>query len=152
MKVLMVCLGNICRSPIAEGILQKQADDAGLDWTVHSAGTNFIHTGEPPHKSSQKVCKENGVDISQQRSMDFEAKHFEEYDQIYVMAEDVMNNCKKIAADRFDEKKIDYFLNELHPGSNQDVVDPWFGGEDGYYQVYEQIAQCCEKIFLKFNH
>ena len=147
----MTCLGNICRSPMAEGILQKLADEKGLNWQVDSAGTNGIHTGQPPHKSSQKVCKENGIDISGQRSMDFEAKHFTEYDKIYVFAADVMRDVKTIAGDKYDESKIDFFLNELYPGQNQDVIDPWYGGEDGYYDVFEQIYQGCEVILKKYE-
>lgn len=150
MKILMTCLGNICRSPMAEGILQKLANEKGLNWTVHSAGTNGIHTGESPHKSSQKVCKENGIDISNQRAMDFEAKHFEEYDKIYVFANDVMRDVKKIAGDKFDESKIDFFLNELYPKQDMDVIDPWYGGEDGYYDVFEQIYTGCEAIISKY--
>lgn len=148
----MTCLGNICRSPMAEGILQKLADENGLGWTVHSAGTNGIHTGEPPHKSSQKVCKENGIDITGQRSMDFEAKHFDEYDRIYVFAADVMRDVKTIAGDQFDKSKIDFFLNELYPGKDMNVIDPWYGGEDGYYDVFEQIHKCCEAILENFEN
>ena len=150
MKILMTCLGNICRSPMAEGILQQLANEKGLDWQVHSAGTNGIHTGEPPHKSSQKVCGENGFDITAQRSMNFEAKHFQEYDKIYVFAADVMRDVKSIAGDKFDAAKVDYFLNELYPGQNQDVIDPWYGGEDGYYDVFKQIKKGCEAIVAKF--
>lgn len=150
MKILMTCLGNICRSPMAEGILQKLANEKGLNWQVHSAGTNGIHTGQAPHKSSQKVCKENGIDISGQRSVDFEAKHFEEYDMIYVFANDVLRDVKTIAGDKFDKSKIDFFLNELYPSKNMDVLDPWYGGEDGYYDVFEQIEKGCEAIMDRY--
>jgi protein-tyrosine phosphatase len=136
---------------MAEGILQKLADEKGLGWTVHSSGTNGLHTGEPPHKSSQKVCKENGLDISEQRSMEFEAIHFVEYDKIYVFAADVMRDVKEIAGEQFDESKIDFFLNELYSGQNQDVIDPWYGGEDGYYDVFEQIQKGCEAIISKYH-
>jgi len=147
----MTCLGNICRSPMAEGILQKLADEKGLSWTVHSAGTNGLHTGEPPHNSSQKVCKENGINISGQRSMEFEAKHFDEYDKIYVFAADIMRDVKSIAGNQFDESKIDYFLNELYPGKNMNVIDPWYGGEDGYYDVFKQIYKGCEAILDSYT-
>lgn len=93
----MVCLGNICRSPIAEGILQHKAKVNGLDWTVHSAGTNGYHIGEAPHRFSQKVCKQHGIDISRQRAMYFLSRHLEEYDLIYALAEDVYQEIKKIA-------------------------------------------------------
>ena len=146
MKILMVCLGNICRSPLAEGILQHKANEAGLNWTVESAGTNGIYVGEAPHHFSQKVAKQNGINISNQIARKFEAKDFEKYDKIYVMAEDVMADVKRIAGKYFDEHKADYFLNELHAGKNEDVPDPWYGDEDGYTFVYELINKTCDAI------
>ena len=86
MKILMVCLGNICRSPIAEGVLRHKVKEHGLDWTVESAGTNPYHTGEAPHKYSQKVCLTHGIDISGQRARTFTKNDFEAYDVIYAFA------------------------------------------------------------------
>ena len=91
MKILMVCLGNICRSPLAEGILQDKAFKAGLSWSVESAGTQNYHTGEPPHPLSQKVAKINGIDICHQRARKFVAGDFEVYDKIYALAGDVLD-------------------------------------------------------------
>jgi protein-tyrosine phosphatase len=149
MKILMVCLGNICRSPLAEGILQQKAQQHNLNWVVDSAGTNGIHVGEPPHRLSQKVAKANGIDISKQISQLFFSTDFEEYDKIYVMAKDVMQEVKRIAGHRFDNDKIDYFLNELHEGKNEDVPDPWYGNEDGYVKVYDLIDKTCNAIIEK---
>ena len=146
----MLCLGNICRSPIAEGVLLAKAKANNLDWVVESAGTNGLHNGEAPHKLSQKVALKHGVDISLQKSRKFLATDFEKYDKIYVMAADVMNDAKKIAGKYFDENKIDYFLNELNEGKNDNVPDPWYGGEDGYDNVYEMIDRTCDAIVL--NH
>ena len=84
MKILMVCLGNICRSPLAEGVLKDKILKAGLDWTVDSAGTNGYHDGEPPHPLSQKVAKMNGIDICDQRSRRFVAEDFDRFDKIYA--------------------------------------------------------------------
>ena len=149
MKILMVCLGNICRSPMAEGILQHKADVAGLGWTVESAGTNGFHVGEAPHHLSQKVATENGLNICQQRARKFVAKDFENFDKIYVMAEDVMIDVKRIAGKSFDANKVDYFLNELNAGKNQDVPDPWYGKEDGFVEVYDLINKTCDAIIAK---
>jgi protein-tyrosine phosphatase len=149
MKILMVCLGNICRSPLAEGILQQKVKQHHLNWVVDSAGTNGIHVGEAPHKLSQKVAKVNGINISQQISRQFFATDFEEYDKIYVMANDVMEEVKRIADNKFDANKVDYFLNELHPGQNKDVPDPWYGNEDGYVNVYDLIDKTCDAIIEK---
>ncbi len=150
MKILMVCLGNICRSPLAEGILQEKVSVSHLDWVIESAGTNGFHVGEAPHKLSQKVANENGVDISKQISRQFFATDFDEFDKIYVMAKDVMDDVKRIAGNKFDANKVDYFLNELHPGKNEDVPDPWYGNEDGYVKVYQLIDKTCEAIIEKF--
>lgn len=150
MKILMVCLGNICRSPLAEGILQKKAGEAGLDWTVESAGTNGFHTGEAPHHLSQKVAKRNGVDISRQVSRKFIAADFDHYDKIYAMAADVAGDIKRIAGSHYNEGKMDYFLNELEPGCNKNVPDPWYGEEDGYTEVYELIDKACDAIIKNY--
>lgn len=146
MKILMVCLGNICRSPLAEGILQAKVEAAGLNWHIDSAGTNGYHVGESPHPLSQKVAKLNGIDISRQRARRFRAADFEEFDLIYAMAEDVIDEMKSIARQRFDASKVDLLMNVLHPGENLDVPDPWYGTEPGYHDVYAMISQACDKL------
>ncbi|MER3498066.1 MAG: protein-tyrosine-phosphatase [Chitinophagaceae bacterium] len=147
----MVCLGNICRSPLAEGILQHKADKAGLNWKVESAGTNGYHTGEPPHPLSQKVARLNGIDICQQRARNFVAEDFDRYDKIYAMAEDVLDDIKRIAGKKFDPSRIDLLMNEAFPGKNMDVPDPWYGGEDGYHEAYALIEKACEAIIKKYS-
>ena len=142
----MVCLGNICRSPLAEGILKHKAREAGLNWTVDSAGTNSYHIGEPPHRLSQKVAKLNGVDICDQRARRFVKEDFDRYDKIYAMADDVIDDIKWIAKEKYDPAKIDLFLNELHPGKNKSVPDPWYGTEPGYHEVYKLIDETCNRI------
>jgi protein-tyrosine phosphatase len=149
MKILMVCLGNICRSPLAEGILKHKAAAAGFDWTVESAGTNGYHTGEAPHKLSQKVAKLNGIDICEQRSRRFVAADLENYDKLYAMADDVIVDMKHIAGAKWNDDKVDLLLNELHPGTNASIPDPWYGEEPGYHDVYELIAKACDKIIEK---
>ncbi len=146
MKILMVCLGNICRSPLAEGILQAKAAAAGLNWQIDSAGTNGYHVGESPHPLSQKVAKINGIDISMQRARRFRAADFEEFDLIFAMAEDVIDEMKSIARQHFDASKVELLMNELHPGKNLDVPDPWYGTEPGYHDVYAMISQACDKL------
>jgi protein-tyrosine phosphatase len=149
MKILMVCLGNICRSPLAEGILQDKAFKAGLKLSVESAGTNSYHIGEPPHRLSQKVAKINGIDICRQRARRFVAEDFEIYDKIYALAGDVLNDIGYIAKNKFDGAKIDLLMNELYPGRNLDVPDPYYGGEDGYHKVYKILDEVCEAIIKK---
>lgn len=151
MRILMVCLGNICRSPLAEGILQARANAAGLSWTVDSAGTNGYHVGEAPHRLSQKVALKNGIDISSQCARRFVKEDFDRYDKIYAMAEDVIDDMKSIAKDRFNKSKVDLLLNELYPGENMDVPDPWYGPEPGYHDVYDMIDRACGKIIEKYG-
>lgn len=151
MKILMVCLGNICRSPLAEGILQDKAFGAGLTWSIESAGTNSYHTGEPPHHLSQKVARLNGIDISQQRARRFTANDFEVYDKIYALAEDVMDEMKRIAGKKFDAAKAELLMNEIYPGKNMDVPDPWYGPEPGYHEVFALIDKACDAIIEKYT-
>ncbi len=151
MKILMVCLGNICRSPLAEGILQEKALQAGLNWQVESAGTNGYHSGEPPHHLSIKVARENGIEISRQRSRVFTAADFEKYDIIYAMAGDVLDEMKQIGRHHFNAKKVSLFLNEQYPGEDRDVPDPWSGPESGYYEAFEIINSNCDFIIKKYT-
>lgn len=150
MKILMVCLGNICRSPLAEGILEHKVKKAGLDWQVHSAGTNGYHIGEAPHRLSQKVARLNGIDICHQRSRQFIKEDFDLYDKIYALADDVLEEIRWIARDKFDPEKADLLLNELFPGKNLSVPDPWYGPEPGYHDVFKLIDEACEAIIAKY--
>jgi protein-tyrosine phosphatase len=149
-RILMVCLGNICRSPLAEGILREKARAAGLDWEIKSAGTNGYHTGEAPHPLSQKVARQNGVDISHQRARRFTATDFQRFDKIYAMADDVIDDMRRIAGPQFDATKVDLLMNEVHPGSNKDIPDPWYGPEPGYHEVYAMIDKATDRIIAKY--
>ena len=151
MKILMVCLGNICRSPLAEGILKHKAQEAGLHWTIESAGTNGYHTGEAPHPLSQKVAKLNGIDICEQRARRFVKEDMEQYDKIYAMADDVIDEMRRIACNRFDAAKVDLLLNEVKPGEHLSVPDPWYGPEPGYHEVYQLIDEACTAIVEKYG-
>lgn len=151
MKILMVCLGNICRSPLAEGILQQKAFDSGLNWSVESAGTNSYHIGEAPHPLSQKVAKLNGIDICKQRARRFVPEDFHVYDKIYALANDVMDDIRRIAKQEFNPSKIDLLMNELYPGQHLDVPDPWYGPEPGYHEVYKMIDEVCTVIITKYS-
>lgn len=151
MKILMVCLGNICRSPIAEGVMKAKIEQHGLDWHVDSAGTESYHIGEPPHRFSQKICLVNSIDISSQRARKFTAKDFEKYDKIYAMADDVYDEIKRIGGTKADMQKVDFFLNELEENCNGCVPDPWYGPEEGYKIVFELIEKTCEVIVNKYK-
>lgn len=151
MRILMVCLGNICRSPIAEGVLRHKAAALNLPWVIHSAGTESYHVGEPPHVHSQAVCSAHGIDISLQRARRFKASDLSGYDRIYAMATDVYREIQRIGGPNADMRKVELFLNELTPGSNASVPDPWYGNADGYLPVYNMIDQTCDAIIGKYS-
>lgn len=146
MRILMVCLGNICRSPLAEGILQHKALAYGLDWAIDSAGTNGYHIGEAPHHLSQKVALQHGINISGQKARKFVAADFDRFDRIYAMAPDVLDDMRRIARQRFDPQKAMLLLDILYPGQNREVPDPWYGPEPGYHEVYHLIDKACESL------
>ena len=151
MKILMVCLGNICRSPLAEGILQKKASEAGLNWIVESAGTNGYHDGESPHRLSQKVATLNGIEIGQQRSRKISRADFDRYDRIYAMSADVIDDMKRIGGKQINLSKVDLLLNELYPGENREVPDPWYGPEPGYHEVFDLISKACDALIDNYQ-
>lgn len=147
----MVCLGNICRSPLAEGILREKIQRAGLTWQVDSAGTNHYHTGDPPHPLSQKVALHHGIDISTQRARRFTTADVEQFDKIYALANDVLNDIKKITGSSFDKSKIDLLLNEQFPDKNLDVPDPYYGEETDYHDVYALLDEVCDTLIAKYG-
>jgi protein-tyrosine phosphatase len=151
MNILMVCLGNICRSPLAEGILKHKARQAGLDWNIESAGTNGYHNGEAPHQLSQKVAKLNGIDICDQRSRQFVKADMERYDKIYALADDVVDEIRRIALEKYDPAKVDLLMNEVYPGEDVSVPDPWYGSEPGYHEVYKMIDEACDRIVERYG-
>ena len=150
MKILMVCLGNICRSPLAEGILKHKAKLAGLNWEIDSAGTGNYHIGSAPHHLSQKVAKLKGVDICDQKARQFRKKDMLSFDKIYVMDSSNYNDVRSISKELWDESKVDLLLNELYPHRNINVPDPWFGGEEGFHEVYAMIEEACDAIIKKY--
>ncbi len=151
MKILMVCLGNICRSPLAEGILDHKVKQAGLNWEIDSAATLSYHIGEAPHFLSQKVAKKNGIDISKQKARLFVKEDFDRFDKIYVMANDVMDSVKIMAQDKFNTEKVDLLLNELYPGEDKDLIDPWYGPESSFYEVFDLVDKACDKIVEQYR-
>lgn len=150
MKILMVCLGNICRSPLAEGILKDKIQKNNLNWIVDSAGTGGYHVGSSPDPRSIQVAALNDIDISMQRARKVRSIDFEEFDLIYAM--DTYNYQDLLKQAREDEKsKIKLILNEVEPKTNQSVPDPYYGGEDGFKNVFNMINEACESIIHKYK-
>lgn len=151
MKILFVCLGNICRSPIAEGVMRNLIHENNLDWHVESAGTESYHIGKAPHEHSQSVCKENGIDISQQRARKFVKEDIGKFDKIYALASDVLHEMQMIAGVGLNDEHVMLFLNEQFPNQQKSVSDPFYGEKEGYYPVYDEIRSCCEAIVRKYG-
>ncbi len=150
MKILMVCLGNICRSPLAEGVLRHKVIEAGLDWQIDSAGTGAHQPGCPPHKFSQKISLQNGFDISDQVCRQLVKNDIQKFDKIYVMDAENYADAKRILGNDWNPEKVELLMNELHPGENMEVPDPWYGGEEGYHNVYDMINRACDAIIEKY--
>ena len=148
----MVCLGNICRSPLAEGILQKKANDEGLSIEVDSAGTAAYHVGNLPDPRSIQVAKKYNIDITNQRARQFDASDFQEFDLIYTMDSENYNNIIKLSNSEEEEQKVKLILNEIEPQSNSSVPDPYYGGDNGFENVYQMLDLACDKIIEKLRN
>ena len=150
MKILMVCLGNICRSPLAEGILRSKISEKHI---VASAGTISFHEGSPPDKRSTKIAKEFGVDISHQRANYFTEKHLEDFDKIFCMdlknLEDVLSKAKS----EEQRNKVSLIMEEAGVLSDEkiEVPDPYYGDMNDFEKVYKMLDQACEAIAEKYN-
>lgn len=145
----MVCLGNICRSPLAEGILKYKFSSEYVQ--VDSAGTAGYHEGELPDKRSIAVAKKYGIDITDQRSRKFLVKDFENFDVIYAMDESNYDNIVALSRNKEEANKVKMILQELDSGQKLNVPDPYYGGELGFENVYQMLNEACEVIISKIN-
>lgn len=146
LKIVMVCLGNICRSPLAEGILKAKLPK---DYVVDSAGTGAWHTGQQPDKRSITTAKNRGLDISNQRARQFKVSDFDAFDLIYVMDNSNYKDVIALAPNEKAKSKVKLILNEIFPNENTDVPDPYYGGDDGFENVFDMLDQACEAIARK---
>jgi len=145
----MVCLGNICRSPLAEGILKSKVDPDQV--FVDSAGTGDWHIGQLPDPRSVKIAKEHGLDITDQRGRQFSRADFADYDLIYAMDNSNYKDILSLAGNEEDKNKVQLILNEVFPGDDLDVPDPYTGGESGFKRVYDMLDQATDKILEKLK-
>lgn len=148
-KILMVCLGNICRSPLAEGILASKLPKD--KFTVDSAGTGPWHIGNSPDKRSIAIAKKNNLDISIQKGRQFNSIDFDNFDYIFVMDKSNYNDVISLAKNEEQKAKVQIILNELYPNENVDVPDPYFGMDNGFQIVYEMLDDVCELIAKKLK-
>lgn len=146
----MVCLGNICRSPLAEGVLRHKLEQAGIkNVRVDSAGTSDYHIGDPPDARSAKNAKQHGIDISNLCGRQFTVKDFDAFDHIYVMDASNYQNVIALARNDSDRSKVDLLLNAKWPEKNMAVPDPYYGSGDGFEKVFQLVDQACEEIVKK---
>jgi protein-tyrosine phosphatase len=145
MKILMVCLGNICRSPLAEGIMRKKIEDHGLSWEVDSAGTSSWHIGQAPDNRSVHVAKKYGIDISLQRGRQIQPNDIERYDLIFAMDSSNYRDLLKLAESPELENKIKLILTEGKEGNNRNVPDPYWD-DDGFENVFQLLESACGEI------
>ncbi len=150
MKILMVCLGNICRSPLAQGIMEDKVRESNLKWQVDSAGTSAYHIGEKPDPRSISTAAERGLDITAQRARQFEKKDFERFDIIYAMDKSNYNDILQHANTERARQKVKLILNEAFPGQNRDVPDPYWN--DKFYEVYDMLDKSCQEIISKYKN
>jgi protein-tyrosine phosphatase len=145
MKILMVCLGNICRSPLAEGIMQHLVKQGGLNWEIDSAGTGDWHVGKGPDRRSVKAARDQGIDISKQVCRLFRISDFDEFDLILVMDESNLSNILAMARNTEDRKKVKMLLGD------KPVPDPYFDDAQ-FAPVFKLIEAGCKEIIKQYSH
>jgi len=151
MKVLMICLGNICRSPLAEGILTHKANEQNLNWQIDSCGTGGWHAGEKPDLRSIQVAKKNGIDISKQQGRKFRSTDLVSFDILYVMDKQNYDDVIRTCHTDEERSKVKLLLSEVVGWTDAVVPDPYYGGHDGFDKVYAMIDKACDAIIEKYK-
>ncbi len=147
MKILMVCLGNICRSPLAEGILKSKTKNLEVD----SAGTAGYHIGKQPDIRSIDIAKKHDINLTSQRARQFSTRDFDDFDKIYAMDNDNYSKIISLARSQKDMDKVDLILNEIYPKEYKSVPDPYYGGDEGFQNIYNLLEVSCEVIAKKYE-
>ena len=143
----MVCLGNICRSPLAEGILKSKTKNLEVD----SAGTAGYHIGKQPDMRSIDIAKKHDINLTSQRARQFSTRDFDDFDKIYVMDNDNYSKIISLARNQEDMDKVDLILNEIYPKEYKSVPDPYYGGDEGFQNIYNLLENSCEVIAKKYE-
>jgi len=146
MKILMVCLGNICRSPLAEGIMRQKMHKYSIEGEVDSCGFEKFHQGDPPDVRSIKIAEENGLDISGHKAHLFVPSYFDNFDRIYVMDNKNYRDVLSMARNDDDIKKVFFIMNEVYPGKNMPVPDPYMGNMTDFKKSWDLLDTATEKI------
>lgn len=150
MKLLMVCLGNICRSPLAEGIMKKKIQKHNLDWQVDSAGTGAYHTGELPDPRSIAIAKDYNIDLSDQRARKITSKDLDQFDLILTMDRSNYHNVLQLAQTDDQRKKVKSILDFANGLATREVPDPYWDN-DGFQHVYDLLDKATDGIISTFS-
>ena len=142
----MVCLGNICRSPMADGLLRAKVAQESMDIEVDSAGTSGYHVGDTPDPRMRATAKSMGVNIDDLTSRQFVQADYDRFDVIYAMDESNRDNMFRLARNEEDKQKVKLILNEIYPGENMSVPDPYYGGDQGFIDVFNMLDEATSKI------
>lgn len=145
-KILMVCLGNICRSPMAEGVLRHQLKERGFNTVVDSAGTGGWHAGENPDPRAIKTMRSHGIDISKLVARQFIKNDFDQFDLILAMDESNYKDILSLSANPDHHHKVKLILKYTNRVSNCSVPDPWYGNQDGFETVYQMLDEACDNV------
>lgn len=145
-RILMVCLGNICRSPMAEGVLRHEAQARGIDLFIDSAGTSNWHVGQGPDARATANLREKGIDISRLQARQFVKSDFEQFDLILTMDDSNLSNVSALAESAADMALVKPMLDFGYPGEGKEVPDPYFGGDDGFEEVYRLLQTSCKAL------
>jgi protein-tyrosine phosphatase len=151
MKYLIVCLGNICRSPLAAGILKNKLKTIGSDSVVESRGFEPYHNGDSPDARAQKIAAKNGIDISTHQAQLFQSTDFDKFDKIFVMDRNNYSDVSSMARNDDDLKKVDFIMNMSRPNTNTVVPDPYYGIDEGFSKVFQMLNEATEAIIEKFE-
>ena len=146
MKILMVCLGNICRSPLAEGIMREKMRKYHIEGEVDSCGFERFHIGDHPDSRAIHEARAHGIDISAHQAKVFVPAFFDYYDRIYVMDQHNFNDVVSMARNTSDTAKVDYIMNAVYPGTNAPVPDPYFGGVADFKKTWELLNEATDRI------
>ena len=149
MKILMVCLGNICRSPLAEGILAHKTKH--LNIKVDSAGTAGYHIGKLPDERSIEIAEKYNIDLTKQRARQFSRADFDDFDIIYAMDTNNYTHLISLANNETERNKVRLILNEVNPEKFESVPDPYYGGDDGFQNIYNILDDACNKIISQIE-
>jgi len=149
MKILMVCLGNICRSPLAEGILAHKTQHLNIE--VDSAGTAGYHIGKLPDERSIEIAEKYNIDLTKQRARQFSRADFDDFDIIYAMDTNNYTHLISLADNETERNKVRLILNEVNPEKFESVPDPYYGGDDGFQNIFNMLDDACNKIISQIE-